>query len=169
MATSRGSEAYDYRRYASAGSAVPAARPRPSAQPGYPRPHVVRKTKRQLRAETRRSRAAAIKIMSVALVCFTLIVFQIYSKVRVDELDRQLASVNKEISVIQSDNTRLNMELDADVSLDKVDDYARNVLGMVKAQDYQVNYVKTAGQDNVEVSGGKQHRTLFERIKTLFN
>lgn len=155
----------DYQR----GSAVPVARPRqPAAEPRRaPRPRVVRKTKAQLRAEARRSRAVAIRILTVATVLFTMIAFQIYSQVRVDELDHQLNDINRQISIVESDNARLNMMLDASISLDKVDDYARNKLGMVKVSDYQVNYVKLSEADSVEVSGGKIHQSLWERIKSV--
>ena len=164
-----GNVAYDYNQTAYVpGSAAPAARPVPQTQPGkVVRPKVVRKTKKQLRVEARRARWKAIQVLAVASVLFSVLVFQIYSQVRVDELDREISAVNAEISVIESDNTRLNMKLDANISLEKVDDYARNVLGMVKVDNYQVNYVNLSAGDAVEVSGGKVHTSLLEKIKQL--
>ena len=152
------------------GSAVPSVRPRqPASAPRRaPRPKVVKKTRAQLRAETRRSRAMAIKIMAVATVLFTMIAFQIYSQVRVDELDRQLADINSQISIMESDNTRLSMEIGANVELSKVEEYAQNTLGMVKVSDYQVQYLNISNEDTVEVSGGKTRLSLIERIKSVF-
>ncbi|MBP5460356.1 MAG: hypothetical protein J6Y62_09415, partial [Clostridia bacterium] len=92
------------------------------------------------------------------------------SRVQVDELDQKLTEINQQISVIESDNTRRNMELNASVSLEKVDQYARNELGMVKISDYQVNYIKLSEEDMVEVSGGKSHdKNLAQKIKISKN
>ncbi len=146
------------------GTAVPAAKPRRQAQP-VSQPREVRKTKRQLQAETRRARAQAIKLMAVASVCFFLIGFQIFSHVQVEELNHEIEAVNTSISVMESENTRLNMNQNANVSLDRVEDYAVNVLGMVKVENYQVNYVNLSEGDSVELSGGKTHESLLQRIQ----
>ena len=105
----------------------------------------------------------------VCAVFFSLIAFQIYSRVQVDELDRQLDTINSEISILDSENTRLNMQLDSIISLDKVDEYAQNTLGMVKVENYQVSYVDLSKGDKVSVSGGKVHRSLWETMKAYFH
>ena len=116
-------------------------------------------------AEARRSRVAAVRIVAIATVLFMALGFQIYAHVQVDELDQQLNEINQQISVIESDNTRRNMELNANVSLERVDQYAKNELGMVKISDYQVNYVKLSEADAVEVSGGKTHDNIAQKLK----
>lgn len=178
MAYSRGTEAYDYNRtnanrtnasrmYANS-SAAPKRRPSPGTPPA-PRPRVVKKTRAQLRAESKRSTAKAIKIMCICSLLFAIVAFQIYEQVRVDELDRELKSVNSDIAVLDSENTRLNMQLDAIISLDKVDRYAQDTLGMVKVENYQISYVDISGGDKVEVSGGKVHRSILDIIKSYFS
>lgn len=148
------------------GTAVPKTRPRPTPQARpAPRMRVIRKSQKQLRAEARRSRAVALRVLSIAVALFLVLGVQIYSQVQVDELDQQLDELNRQISVLESDNTRRNMELNASVSLDKVDEYARNTLGMVKISDYQVNYVRLSEADAVEVSGGKVHQSLAQKLK----
>ena len=150
------------------GTAVPKTRPNPTPQTRkVRRPRVVRKSQKHLRAEARRSRAVAIRVVALAAVLFMVFGFKIYSQVQVDELDSQLDAIQKEISVIESDNTRRNMELNANVSLEKVDQYAKYELGMVKISDYQVNYVKLSEDDAVEVSGGKTHgdRDIAQKLK----
>lgn len=170
----RGTEAIDYNKMRSRtydeGSAAP-KRKLPSApeRRQVQRPRIVEKSRTQLRAESRRSRAKAIKVMMVCAVFFSLIAFQIYSRVQVDELDRQLDSINSEIEVLDSENTRLNMQLDSIISLDKVDEYAQDTLGMVKVENYQVSYVDLSKGDTVSVSGGKVHRSLWETMKAYFH
>ncbi|MGN0445991.1 MAG: septum formation initiator family protein [Acutalibacteraceae bacterium] len=142
------------------GAAVPAAQPAPQRRrktAPAERPHVIRKTRKQLHAETVRSRQRAIRIGIVVAVLFSLIAFQVYSYARLEALNHEIAATQNKISAVQSQNTRLKMNLNANVSLAKVDDYAKNELGMVKQKDYQVNYVKTHDSDRVLVSGGKTH------------
>lgn len=146
------------------GTAVPIAQPRPQATPAS-RPKEVKKTKAQLRAETRRARAQAIRIFAIATLLFFLLGFSVFSHVKVEELNHQIEAVNSSISVMESENTRLNMNLNANVSLDKVEDYAVNVLGMVKVENYQVNYLNLSDGDEVELSGGKTHQSLIQRIQ----
>ncbi len=145
------------------GTAAPKVRPIPQAAP--PRPKVVRKSRAAQKRETRRARAQAIKLMAIATVLFLVLGFQIYSHVRVEELNRQIETTNSSISVMQSENTKLKMDLNASASLDKVEDYAVNELGMVKVQNYQVNYLNLSDGDTVEVSGGKTHQTLWQRLQ----
>lgn len=148
------------------GTAVPKTRPAPTPDTRkVRRPRVVPKSQKQLRAEARRSRAAAVRIVAIASVLFLVLGLQIYAHVQVDELDQQLNEINQKISVLESDNTRRNMELNANVSLEKVDQYAKNELGMVKISDYQVNYVKLSEADAVEVSGGKTHGDIAQKLK----
>ena len=42
------------------------------------------------------------------------------------------------------------------ISINNVEDYAANVLGMVKVQDYQVVYVDLSSNDSIVVANGEQ-------------
>ncbi len=140
------------------GTAAPARAPqkRKKAIP-YTRPKVIRKSKAQLRAETLHSRKMAIKILAIVTAFFLVIGFQIYCQVKLDEINSKIVKAQNKISTLQSENAQLEMKIDSNVSLAKVDDYAKNELGMVKVKDYQVNYVKLHDKDAVLVSGGKTH------------
>ncbi len=168
MAYANRTEAVDIRKSNQYGSAAPKRKPQSTPKHAAPRPKVVTKSREQLRAEERRSASKAIKALVVCGVLFTLIAFQIFSQVKVDELDRQIDTVNAEIEVVESENTRLSMEIDSTISLDKVDSYAQNVLGMVKVENYQVSYIDLSGGDAVTQSGGKVHQSLWETIKMYF-
>ena len=168
MAYANRTEAVDMRKSNQYGSAAPKRAPQTAPKHAAPRPKVVKKTKAELRAEERRSASKAIKALAICAIFFTFIAFQIFSQVKVDELDRQIDSVNSEIEVVESENTRLSMEIDSTISLDKVDSYAQNVLGMVKVENYQVSYIDLSGGDAVIQSGGKVHQSLWETIKMYF-
>ena len=168
MAYANRTEAVDMRKSNQYGSAAPKRKPQSAPKHAAPRPRVIKKTKAELRAEERLSAKRAAKALVFCALLFSVVAFQIFSQVKVDELDRQIDSVNAEIEVVESENTRLNMEIDATISLDKVDSYAQNVLGMVKVENYQVSYIDLSGGDAVTQSGGKVHQSLWETIKMYF-
>ncbi|MEG0979106.1 MAG: hypothetical protein RR911_07210 [Oscillospiraceae bacterium] len=170
MAVYRGTEAYDYNRISKnmngrASSNAPKIQQIsiPVATPQN-KPRLVKKTKSQLKAETRRANRKAFKALSVAALLLGFIGMVIFSRVQLDEISRDITKTQSQLNVLQSENTRLEMQLNAMVSLNKVDDYAQNVLGMVKQEGYQIEYVDLEGSDQVLVSGGK---TVTDNQKKL--
>ena len=79
----------------------------------------------------------------------------IYSRVQLDEVNRKISSVENKIELAQSDTIRLNNELNALVSMNNVEDFAANKLGMVKVQEYQVVYVDLSTEDCVVMADGE--------------
>ena len=146
------------------GSAAPVRRAAPEKQVRrQTAPKVVKKNNSAKRAEKLANRKKAFKILAVAAICFTLLTLSIIGHVKVNELGHELSLINKEISILDSENTRLNMQLTSNVNLGKVEDFAVNELGMVKVQDYQVNYVASKESDSVEVSGKKGKKPVMEK------
>lgn len=107
----------------------------------------------------------AAKVLTVAAVLLSLFAALLYSKLRVDELDRQIAKTESNLTAAQAETVRLNMQLDSTISLEKVDDYAQNVLGMVKAENYQIEYIDLSGDDKVTVSEAK-HRPQTQKSQS---
>lgn len=145
------------------GSAAPSRRAAPQKQVRRPADlKVIKKSNSAKRAEKLANQRKVAKILAVAVICFTLLTLSIIGHVKVNELGQELAEINKEISVLDSENTRLNMQLTSNVNLAKVEDFAVNELGMVKVQDYQVNYIASKESDSVEVSGSKGKKPVTE-------
>ncbi|MBR6512633.1 MAG: hypothetical protein IKT24_04115 [Clostridia bacterium] len=161
-----GSSAAEDMRNMHYGSAAPKRKQAPKH--AAPKPTVLKKSRKQIRAEEFRNNKKAVKVLLVCGLFFFFIALQLYSQVQVDELDRELDAINSQIEIVESENTRLAMELDSIISLDKVDDYAQNVLGMVKVENYQISYIDLSGGDEVTQSGGKIHKTLWETIRMYF-
>ena len=95
-------------------------------------------------------------IVGVAAVCLLFLGVVIYSTLKLDEINRDIASIDKSMSIAKSEKVRLDMELDSIVSLDKVESYAVDTLGMSKVQDYQVVYVDLSSSDRIIMAGGKE-------------
>lgn len=130
--------AYDLDRFSSA-----APKKEKTVQQPVPRPKLVkpqRKSEQELRAEKRLNLIKIAKFMAVAAVCFGFIASNINYRVQINELNGAIVSLDKELSEKRSENTRLNMALNSKISLENVQDYAENVLGMVKRERYQIIY-----------------------------
>lgn len=109
------------------------------------------------------------KIMCFSALCVSLMVVLLVMQTKNDNLMSEINSVQKEIEIAEGENVRLNAELSSMIASDRIEDYAENVLGMVKAESYQINYIDLSEGDEIVVSGEK---TLGEaednKLKTLF-
>lgn len=109
------------------------------------------------------------KIMCFCALCVSMMVVLLVMQTKNDTLVSEISNVQKEIEIAQGENVRLNAELSSIISSDRIETYAENELGMVKAESYQISYVDLSEGDEIVVSGDK---TLGEKeeskLKTLF-
>lgn len=103
-----------------------------------------RKSKAELHTEEVRSYKVSVKVVAVAVILFALLAAVLYGESTKNQLTREIAKMEKQLNIAQSENTRINMELNALVSIDKIEQYATEKLGMVKMNKFQIAYVDTA-------------------------
>lgn len=115
-----------------------------------------RKTQAQIKAQNAASNRKAFKIIVVASICLCFLAAVIYSTLQLDEINRDIASIDKQMRIAKSETVRLNMEINSIISMDKVEDYAANTLGMSKVQNFQVVYVDLSSSDRVLMASGKE-------------
>lgn len=130
--------AYDFDRFTSAAPKKDNNVHKPAPRPTIVKPR--RKSQQELKAEQRRNLLKIAKFVAVAAVCFGFIGANINSRVQINELNSTIVNLDKELNEKKSENTRLNMALNSKISLENVQDYAENVLGMVKRERYQIIY-----------------------------
>ncbi len=129
--------AYDLDRFASAAP----KKEQPVQQPARPRlVKPAQKTQQELRAEKVNNLQKIIKLLVVAALCLSFIAPNIYYRLEINELNGSIISLDKELNEKKSENARLNMALNAKISPENVQNYAENVLGMVKRERYQIVY-----------------------------
>ena len=115
--------------------------------------------------EHKKNTASAKKFFSLkflilcSLVCALLCVM-IYEKV-------QISGLCAEQTELQDGNTSLESELAQKTSMTKVEEYARNELGLIKLEKSQIEYVEV---DNDAVANviEQKDRSVFVRIKNWF-
>ena len=108
------------------------------------RPQIVekRKQKKQLKEQANQGARSSLKIMVVSAVLFAMLAAVMYCRVQLDEINSRYNEVKNQIVIAQSDNVRLNMELDAMASVYNIDKYAVEVLNMYKIGEQQINYLQ---------------------------
>lgn len=114
-----------------------------------------KKTLMQLKREMHTSALQTAKILAISFVLLSLLAALLYGRLKVDELDREIANLNTDITAAQSECVRLNMQIDSVISLKNVEDYAQTQLGMVKMESHQIEYIDLSGEDRVVLSGEK--------------
>ncbi len=115
-------------------------------------------------------RRAALKAAAFAAVSLACIAFMLLARAQSDELTREIAKLENDIKTAQSENVRLDTAINSLTSMDRVEFYAEEVLGMVKAENYQITYIDMSKGDTIVLSGGKTALSdnLTARLKELF-
>ncbi len=134
-----------------------------------PKMELVKKPKKTLNQVKREMHASALqsaKIIAISVFLLSMLSALLYGRIKVDELDRQISAAETKITTAQSENVRLNMQLDSMISLKNVEEYAQTNLGMVKMESYQIEYIDLSGADKVTVSGA---RTLNANSTSLYS
>lgn len=109
------------------------------------------------RKATQASFVRSIKVFACVFCIFSVICFAMYLNVTLDETASQINSVESDIEIAKSENIRLNSALEGMVSIDKVEDYAENNLGMVKLENYKITYFESDEGNHVVLSGGRSY------------
>lgn len=155
--SARSSSARSSAAYAAAH--VSAAAPGRTAEPKKhtaPIKKVASKSKKQVKVETRQNAVRAAGAAFFLAVVFFALSLQISALTRQYELFREINAVEQKIKIAKSESIRLNSELNGITSIGAVDNYATKILGMTKAEKYQVKCVDLSGGDKVLYSSQSQ-------------
>lgn len=144
----------DFRRYSYSADASYALnafnQSRSSAAPAYlpddnkelkVRKNGKRKSRSQLLKEQRAALLKAGVIFIVSAAVIAMLFGMLYTNAKKNELNHEISSLTTQLSVAQSENTRINSELNALVSMNMIDRYAVEELGMTKMQSSQIRYI----------------------------
>lgn len=134
-----------------------------------PKMELVRRKKKsvkQARAEMRANGFRAMAILGISLVLLGMFATLLYSRLRVDELTREVDAASANLELTKAETVRLNAALDSMISLERVESYAKNDLGMTKVEGYQIEYIDLSGGDMVSVSGQKSVKPTGETTLT---
>lgn len=104
-------------------------------------------------AKKKRSRAQSVLngIVTAALVsiCLAAVLFFIVGRVKLTEMNSVINDLDEQLSILQSENVRLNGELCGIASADKIEEYAKKN-GLKKVEANQIEYFTIEDGDRIE-------------------
>lgn len=107
---------------------------------------------------------SAVKSFMVGMIALTILCAMLYGKVETNRLYSESAKLTKSLSEVQSENSRLQSQIDSKVSLNKIEEYATDRLGLQKLDKSQIQYMNTQKQDVTKVVSSKSD-SVFSKIK----
>lgn len=111
-----------------------------------------KKTLRAVPARKTHSRPVTVsRVVCVAMI-IALCGVLIYSQMQLTQLTDQISRKETALSDLNSQYVALKTRQEQTLSLGYIEDYAQNVLGMVKMDASQIEYVEMASPDLVEVN-----------------
>lgn len=109
-----------------------------------------------------------VNILSIAVIV-SLIFGVIYTNAAITQATNDIAKTQSEITELESEKTYLEFTLESRMSLDEIENYAVNVLGMVKMDSSQVEYVEIESENKTEFSGEKLTDKIEEAVEPVLS
>ena len=113
-----------------------------------------------------------IRSIFAVLMISGLLVFLIFSMVRMNELVFEVNSLEKEYKIQQSEYIRLNCELERKMGYSNLEEYARKKWGMKKQSSNQIIYVNSSLGNSIEIDEENSKNildSLIDAINNLFS
>ena len=99
------------------------------------------KSREELAASERLARKQMFTIVTIIAAIAIMLFGMLFTYAVKNEYTRQIANLKTELSREVNQNICTNAELEALVTIEQIEDYAVNKLGMVKLQSDQVRYI----------------------------
>ena len=134
--------------------------------------HIARKEKKDnvvINAQTKFSLGKRIaNIVSVA-VLITLIVAVIATNAAITTTSTEIAGLENEIVRLESERSYLEFTLESRMTLDQIESYAENQLGMVKMDSSQKKYVQLESENKIVVNQSPVKEKLDEAMQPILS
>lgn len=133
----------------------------------YEEDEVVTRDIEHKKNNTAAKRFFSLKFVFLCTLVCTLLCVMIYEKVQISGLCTEQTQLQSELTELQDGNQSLESELAQKTSMTKVEEYARNELGLIKLEKSQIEYVEVENEAVASVIETKD-RSIFVRIKNWF-
>ena len=134
--------------------------------------YIARKEKKQsviINAQTKFSLGKKVfNVISIA-VLFALIIGVIATNASITAYSTKIADEQVMIVQLESEKSYLEFTLESRMSLDEIEDYAINTLGMVKMDSSQKKYVELESENRIVVSDNTVTEKLGEAIQPILS
>ncbi len=109
-----------------------------------------------------------VKPLTGTILAFALAMGMIYGKVELSRITNEQSELKSELAQLQENNLSLESELESKTSIVKVEEYAENVLGLIKLDKSQIEYIEIENKNKIEVDEEKDE-SFIESVKKWFD
>ena len=106
---------------------------------------------------------SAPKLIVTALAAGILLMALIYGKVENTAIHNEIAAQAQYVNMLESENVRMQSELEEKTALKSVEVYAEEILGMQKLDKSQIEYVSISNGNIVDIPESSDN--IFVRLK----
>ncbi len=110
----------------------------------------------------------AVNVLSIA-IAISMIIGVVYTNSCITEIATGITDVQKQITELESEKAYLNFTLESRMSLNDIENYAVNVLGMVKMDSAQVEYVEVESENKVELNQNNLGNKIEEAVQPVLS
>ena len=114
------------------------------------------------------SKRAILQFALLAGIVLATVFMLIYNQVAITEVANKITGINKEFAALQSDQTRIEMQIENKMSIKKIEEYATEQLGLVKLENHQIKYVDITKEDKIEVASPKLDKNIQTGFLSFF-
>lgn len=143
----------------------PAKARQPENEAVYEKPKV--QVKSRARAKSQGISAFAI-VGCICIACLSLLIIMSY--IRLTELSHKTSELTAQLSTLKEQEGKLLLEYESAFDLNEIEEYAVNILGMVKAGDNQVYYLQSRTEDKaVILEESENKKGILDTISSLLS
>ena len=92
-----------------------------------------------------------VTVILMIVVCTVMLMMMVWSFVRINEYTIDIENLQDELDGLKSSRSSLTIQLEQKNNLQEIQDYAVNVLGMVKLDQLAKKYITVDKEDKIEV------------------
>lgn len=124
-----------------------------------PRPEKkqVPQQKKVIKIKNKNAFKNVINIMSIAVIV-SLIIGVIWTNAEITKATNSIAVAQNAITEAESEKAYMEFTLESRMSLNEIEDYAVGILGMVKMDSSQVEYIEIENENKVEWNEGNMNK-----------
>lgn len=133
---------------------------------------IARKEKKEgvlIKAQTKFSLGKKmLNAIGIALL-LTLVIGVVSTNASITSYTTKIAVEKEQITLLESEKSYLEFTLESRMTLDEIESYAINTLGMIKMDSSQKKYVELESENKIVVNDSKVKERLDEAIKPIMS
>jgi len=138
-----------------------------------PEPEVVERPRERvsIRTKTKTATQQGISLFAVAgwVSMIVLAVALLMSYIELNTIANESYELKEKLEVLQIEETKLQIEYESYFRPDDIEEYATNMLGMVRADNDQIKYLSNRAEDQAVMMAGSNVETgISASLKSLF-